>query len=287
MFLNLLCIGEAAAFELPGIYHLKDPCANVEPDEPDRKKIRLEPVRENRGKRLLKWFSMSLENWVFICAQKWYWYNHLISFKDSFYEKTIDSIFRQVTETNGRTEDQKLHFVHTGDFSFHQYPPHYRRTHFEQLRPYISKGIQDYRIKSVTMTTLPIRKDNLITHEEMKKYYRKKYFRKYQSLNDDLEWLFENLQLDENINRFCNSFFLPKLTENQEELVRRRDKLYFDTFSSSSPEVNKQELKLSKSDSQYVNYDCISKTSMMFYKPLWNCIVWVIKWYFIFFKSDW
>ena len=54
MFVNLLCIGEAAAFELPGIYHLKDPCANVEPDEPDRKKIRLEPVRENRGKRLLK-----------------------------------------------------------------------------------------------------------------------------------------------------------------------------------------------------------------------------------------
>ena len=198
---------------------------------------------------------------------------NLISFQDLYYEKIIDFIFRRVTETNDKTEDQKLHFVHTGDFSFHQYPPHYRRTHFEQLRPYISKGIQDYKIKSVTMITFSIRKDNLITHEEMKKHYTKNYFPKYQSFNDDLKWLFENLQLHENIDRFCNSFFLPKLTENEEELVRKKDKQYFNTFSSSSPDINEEELKLSKSDSQYVNCDCISKTSMMFYKPLRNCIL--------------
>ena len=50
MFMNLLCIDEAAAFDLPGIYHLKDSCAVVESDEPTKKKIRLESGRKSRGK---------------------------------------------------------------------------------------------------------------------------------------------------------------------------------------------------------------------------------------------
>ena len=54
MFLNLLCIDEAAAFDSPGVYFLKDSYENVEPDEPNKKKLRLEPGKRSRGKRILK-----------------------------------------------------------------------------------------------------------------------------------------------------------------------------------------------------------------------------------------
>ena len=118
------------------------------------------------------------------------------------------------------------------------------------------------------MTTFSINKNNLITHEEMKEYY----LGKRQSFNNDLETLFENLQLDVNIDRFQETYFLPKLTEKEQELVTKRNKQYFSSFSSYNfdfnPDIHEQKMKLSKSDSQYMNCECISKTSMMFYNPL-------------------
>ena len=76
------------------------------------------------------------------------------------------------------------------------------------------------------MTTFSIQKYNLITHEEMKDYY----LGKRESFNNDLETLFENLQLDENINRFRKTYFLPKLTEKEQELVTRRKKTVFTLY---------------------------------------------------------
>ena len=51
MFLNLSCIDEATAFDLAGVYFLKD---SYEPDEPNKKKLRLEPSKRFRGKGILK-----------------------------------------------------------------------------------------------------------------------------------------------------------------------------------------------------------------------------------------
>ena len=43
------------------------------------------------------------------------------------------------------------------------------------------------------------------------------------SVNDDLESLFENIRLGKEPDEFVVSYFLPKLTEEELELVERRD----------------------------------------------------------------
>ena len=54
-----------------------------------------------------------------------------------------------------------------------------------------------------------------------------------------------------------NNFFLPKLTEEELELVEKRDTSYLQTFTKWSiyeqnPDVDETEMMLSESDSKYV-----------------------------------
>ena len=71
------------------------------------------------------------------------------------------------------------------------------------------------------------------------------------SVNDDLESLFENIQLG--IKPLdVTTYFLPKLTEKELELVERRETSYLQTFKVRNPDVDKTEMMLSESDSKYV-----------------------------------
>ena len=72
------------------------------------------------------------------------------------------------------------------------------------------------------------------------------------SVNDDLESLFENIRLGKEPDEEVETYFLPKLTEEELELVERRDTSYLDTFSSGNPDVDETEMMLSESDSKYV-----------------------------------
>ena len=47
------------------------------------------------------------------------------------------------------------------------------------------------------------------------------------------------------------TYFLPKLTEEELELVERRDASYLQTFSYLNPDVKETEMMLSDSDSKY------------------------------------
>ena len=51
---------------------------------------------------------------------------------------------------------------------------------------------------------------------------------------------------------YVQTYFLPKLTQEELELVQRRDTSYLKTFSSWYPDVDKTEMMLSESDSKYV-----------------------------------
>ena len=59
----------------------------------------------------------------------------------------------------------------------------------------------------------------------------------------------------------CKNHFLPKLTEEEMELVERRDRYYFQTFhQSENPDVMRREMLLSESDSKYVRGLCQRNT---------------------------
>ena len=81
-----------------------------------------------------------------------------------------------------------------------------------------------------------------------------------ESFQNDLNSFFENLRLDKIIHSFAPTYFLPKLTEDEQSLVDEKDPVFFKTFYSLNPDVAKYKMKKSKSDSKYVLCDCYRKT---------------------------
>ena len=101
---------------------------------------------------------------------------------------------------------------------------------------------------------------NLITKEEMESYCKGEKDEK-DSVNDDLESLFENIRLGKEPNEFVHTYFLPKLTEEELELVERRDTSYLQTFAlRNDADVDETEMMLSESDSKYVRGNCWRRT---------------------------
>ena len=109
-----------------------------------------------------------------------------------------------------------------------------------------------HKIKSVMVTNIYMERDNLITKEKMESYCNEEESLK-DSVNDDLESFFENIRLGKESNEDVDTYFLPKLTEEELELVERRDSSYLQSFWVSHPDVNETEMMLSESDSKYVH----------------------------------
>ena len=111
--------------------------------------------------------------------------------------------------------------------------------------------MKKHKIKSVMLTIIYLDRINLITKEKMESYCKGEELRK-DSVNDDLESFFENIRLGKEPDEDVQTYFLPKLTEEELELVEKRDTGYFQTFGSSNPDVDETEMMLSESDSKYV-----------------------------------
>ena len=78
--------------------------------------------------------------------------------------------------------------------------------------------------------------------------------RRKESVNDDLEKLFEDIQLGKKPFDLVGTYFLPKLTKEELDLVERKDKDYMHTFLDIlNVDVDKAEMMMSESDSKYVN----------------------------------
>ena len=115
--------------------------------------------------------------------------------------------------------------------------------------------MKKHKIKSVMLTRIDLYRRELITKEEMESYCKGEKDEK-DSVNDDLESLFENIRLGKESDEFVKTYFLPKLTEEELELVERRDRTYLQTLSEGAfgrnPDVAQTEMMLSESDSKYV-----------------------------------
>ena len=101
------------------------------------------------------------------------------------------------------------------------------------------------------VTKIKLSRWRLITKEKMESYCKGEQDRK-DSVNDDLESLFENIRLGKEPNEWVETYFLPKLTEEELNLVGKRDTSYLQTFGYSNPDVDETEMMLSESDSKYV-----------------------------------
>ena len=109
------------------------------------------------------------------------------------------------------------------------------------------------------VTIIDMWRSNLMTKEAMDKYCKGEKIRK-DSVNDDLESFFEDLQLGNETDEFVQNYYFPKLTKEEMELVARKDISYLGTFDSLNPDVPEAEMKLSESDSKFVYGWCRRRT---------------------------
>ena len=113
-----------------------------------------------------------------------------------------------------------LHFVHAVDSDFWQQ---------KRLEAFLLKKMKEYNIKKVMMTNISMERHRLTSKEKMEKICKGKE-KQQLSVNDDLETLFENIQLGEEPDDEVCTYFLPKLTEQELKLIEREDEDFFLTF---------------------------------------------------------
>ena len=105
------------------------------------------------------------------------------------------------------------------------------------------------KIKSVMVTSVNLDRRKPITKEEMESYCKGEKYEQ-DSVNNDLESLFKKIRLGKEPDEGVRTYFLPKLTEEEHELVVRNDTSYFQTFYYSNQ--LETDVMLSESDSIYV-----------------------------------
>ena len=178
--------------------------------------------------------------------------NDIFPKKEHFYKKAIDSALEKKSENF--TEELKIHFVYAGVDNYFN---------GERLRSFILNGMKKHKIKSVMLTRIILYRHEVMTKEKMECFCKGEENEK-ESVNDDIESLFENIRLGKKPHKMARTYFLPKLTEKELELVDRRDTSYLETFWHSwKIDMDETEMKLSESNSRYVRGISGRKTSVI------------------------
>ena len=138
--------------------------------------------------------------------------------KEHFDEEVINAAFQKISEN--ASKELKIHFVYAGDYYWNN----------DKLRPIILNGMKKFKIKSVMLTCINMGKGELLTKEEMERYWKGENKILKESVNDDLESFFENLRLGKEPDEKVETYFLPQLTDEEMELVKTRDKNFYDNF---------------------------------------------------------
>ena len=137
-------------------------------------------------------------------------------------------------------KELQIHFVYGGHYYFGYYFFGYE----DILRSFILNGTEKHKIKSAMVTSIFLERWDLITKEKMERFCKGEEYEE-DSVNDDLESLFENIRLGKEPDEEVYTYFLPRLTEEELELVERGDTSYLRTLDETG-------MMLSESDSQYV-----------------------------------
>ena len=148
------------------------------------------------------------------------------------------------------------HFIYCGNHYFWK----------DKLEEIILTKMRIYGVQSSILTMLDMARLNLVSKETFKKaaegkLKNEKYWEDYEgSINDDLERFFINLQNQEELNyEFVQSFFTPKLTNEELKLVQEGNEEHLKTYlfdDGKNPDVDVEEMKKSDSKSKYVHGQC-------------------------------
>ena len=201
-------------------------------------------------------------------------------------KKIIDSALKK--SSGNEAKELETHVVYAGFY----YTANSLLNHEDRLRSLILQGMKKYKIKSVMVTSIFMLRMKLITLEHMEELLHWNAWRNFctgkeyatKSSNDDLELLFEALRLGKAPSENARTYFLPKLTEKELELVEKKDSHYLQTFSTSTfmldftvytrtflddfsrwgipdhPDVQEAEMKASESNSKFVQGNCYRRT---------------------------
>ena len=92
-----------------------------------------------------------------------------------------------------------------------------------------------------------------------------------ESIDDDLEAFYHDLENGKTSESSSNTYFLPKLTEKEQKLVDDNDLNYFKSLRSENADVDKIETQPSKSESMFVRGQAWRITSIIDLSFTQNC----------------
>ena len=132
-------------------------------------------------------------------------------------QKTLSSAFEDIARRN--VEDLELHIVFSrGSWS----------DEGDSLSPFFQEEMRSNNIESVIMTTLDMHRQQFITKPEMKTLYSSEN-NQINSVNDDLDLCFEDIQLGKMPTKASEAHFAPQFTAEEMELVKAKDPDFYNT----------------------------------------------------------
>ena len=195
----------------------------------------------------------------FLVSNEFYFNMPLRNLKELWNNKIVESAFQKIAEH----KVEEPHFVLAGGYHLYQlYAFLDNDRDFDQLKiPGTTKPLLElmkkYQIKSAMLTFILMKKEKLITKELMDSYCKGEQSPQKISVTDDLETLFEDLQLGKEPTYETMTYYLPKLTEDEMTLVETKDQNYFQNFFNGvsgpkNPDVSEYEMKMSESESKFI-----------------------------------
>ena len=169
---------------------------------------------------------------------------------------------------NCDNDDMVPHFVYCfGNYSG-------QILYYKVLKNMILSNMEKYGMQSSILTGLKMSRRNLITKEKSKAAYEGKlknedFWKDYEgSINDDLESFFNNLHeissLDDITEESVSSFFLPKLTAEELQLVEDKDKGEMLSYLLGDyADVDEKEMQESDSTDKYLKAQCERETIIL------------------------
>ena len=162
--------------------------------------------------------------------------------KDQFDEQAIDSAFEKIIES--KTENMETHLIYAG---------HDHSLVKNRLELFILKSM---KIMKVMVTILNMMRNELVTKEKMEDYCKGKQYEK-ESFNEDLESFFGDIRSGEETKKTAFTYFFPRPSEEELELVEGEDLIYMSSFVEGElADVDEAEMVLSESDSKYLHVCC-------------------------------
>ena len=169
----------------------------------------------------------------------------MIFLTEESYAKVIDKAARKIVES----KDLKIHFFHVG-----------RLPHPTRLRSLFSDARQRHKLKSVMLTSLTMTRYNLIRSEDEQAYNRHNVNNNKHFVHEDIELLLENIRIGKNPVRRYESLYLPKLINEELDLVKKNDQNYLKNYVFLPADVPIARMRLSASNSKFQYAGCSRET---------------------------